>query len=405
MIRRTVSMAAIAALVVGLVACSTTFSTDNGDGTITAWTSDAALEVPDLVQTFTTMQADVTVDLRVIPEAEYEAVLLSTPLNELPDVFDAPSSLLPRLVAAGRVMPLEPIASRWRMATLLPAVHDLGRVGSSTYAIPLADQQVALWGNSALLADAGLTPPRTADEAWTASEFRDVLQLLASSSSSQQALALHDDPYSLMPLAAPRGGAMQAPEVVDALAVIESARDTIVLSDNTDAFDRGEVALAWDSTAYAASHRAALGDDVVAVPLPRFLGQSVTVHGARQWSVSPAGAASLTPLKRFIDYLLMDDTVARVVAAGGGVPATRTALAADPTFRTTAPNSLFAQMLAGFCSAHPQEFTPGEATGCTAFAPPTTEDTTARNAQWTRLTRLLIEGHDAAEAVAAVSAP
>lgn len=405
MIRRATSVAAIAALIVGLAGCSSTFTTDNGDGTITAWASDAAHEVPELVQTFSTMQADVTVDLRVIPDAEYEELLWNTPLDELPDMFEAPSSLLPRLIAAGRVVPLDPIASRWRMATLLPAVHDLGQAESSTYAIALADQQVAMWGNSALLADAGITPPRTPSEAWTATEFIDVLHRLSAHSPSQRGLALHDDPYSLMPIAGPSEEAWDLPEVLDALQLLASARDTIVLSDTTDAFDRGEVALAWDSTAHSAAHRAALGNDLVAVPLPKFLGRSVTVHGARQWSVSPAAASSLTPLKRFVDYLLMDDTVARAVAARGGVPSTRTALAADRTFRATAPNALFAQMLSGFCSAHPHEFTLGEATGCTAFAPAAVDDTAASNAKWTQLAHELLGGHDAAEAVSRVSGP
>ncbi|MBV6702910.1 ABC transporter substrate-binding protein [Kitasatospora aureofaciens] len=169
---RIAAVAAATVLVLGTTAAcgSGGGSSDSGSGTIHVLVyGDAANKVEkQLVETFN-KTSKVKVVLDTIPGADYQQKL-QTVINtsRAPDVFFnwGGGSIQP-FVKAGLLLPLDDFIAKdpGLKDNFLPAVFNSAVVDGKPYGVPMrGTQPVLLFHNKQVLADAGLTPPKTWDE-------------------------------------------------------------------------------------------------------------------------------------------------------------------------------------------------------------------------------------------------
>ncbi|MFI9364484.1 ABC transporter substrate-binding protein [Kitasatospora sp. NPDC053057] len=173
---RVAAITAVTALVLGTsAACgSGGSSSDAGDGTIHVLVyGDAGNKVEkQIVETFN-RTSKVKAVLDTVPGADYQQKL-QTVINtsRAPDVFFnwGGGSIQP-FVKAGLLLPLDDFIAKDQglKDNFLPAVFNSAVVDGKPYGVPMrGTQPVLLFHNKKVLADAGLTPPKTWDELVTA---------------------------------------------------------------------------------------------------------------------------------------------------------------------------------------------------------------------------------------------
>ncbi|MFD8012408.1 ABC transporter substrate-binding protein [Streptomyces sp. NPDC058955] len=174
-LRTTVVGAASLALAASLAACGGSGdSAEGGSGTIHVLVyGDATNKVEkQLVDTFN-KTSKVKAVLDTIPGADYQSKLQTIISGkQAPDVFFnwGGGSIKP-FVDAGLLMPLDDFVAKdpGLKSNFLPSVFETAVVGGKPYGVPMrGTQPVLLFSNKKVLADAGVTAPRTWDELLTA---------------------------------------------------------------------------------------------------------------------------------------------------------------------------------------------------------------------------------------------
>ncbi|MFJ5708068.1 ABC transporter substrate-binding protein [Streptomyces sp. NPDC093105] len=175
LLRTAVVGGASLALTVSLAACGGSGdSAEGGSGTIHVLVyGDATNKVEkQLVDTFN-KTSKVKAVLDTIPGADYQSKLQTIISGkQAPDVFFnwGGGSIKP-FVDAGLLMPLDDLIAKdpGLKSNFLPSVFETAVVGGKPYGVPMrGTQPVLLFSNKKVLADAGVTAPRTWDELLTA---------------------------------------------------------------------------------------------------------------------------------------------------------------------------------------------------------------------------------------------
>ncbi|MER7520666.1 extracellular solute-binding protein [Streptomyces sp. NPDC126499] len=171
LLRTAVVGAASLAMTLSLAACggSGSSAADGSDTIRVLVYGDATNKVEkQLVDTFN-KTSKVKAVLDTIPGADYQSKLQTIISGkQAPDVFFnwGGGSIKP-FVDAGLLMPLDDLIAKdpGLKANFLPSVFDTAVVDGKPYGIPMrGTQPVLLFSNKKVLADAGVTPPRTWDE-------------------------------------------------------------------------------------------------------------------------------------------------------------------------------------------------------------------------------------------------
>jgi multiple sugar transport system substrate-binding protein len=108
-------------------------------------------------------QTGIAVDRQPVPYPDLvQKVLLAASSNSLPEIIYIDNSDVAQLADGGYIMPLKDVG----MATdkFVPALAALGNYKGENYAVPSANNTVALYYNTDLLKAAGVEPPKTWDE-------------------------------------------------------------------------------------------------------------------------------------------------------------------------------------------------------------------------------------------------
>ncbi len=148
----------------------------SGDGkktTITYWQHSSQARdkmMQDLAKEFMDKNKDIDVKLEFIPEDSYSTKLISTlATNAAPDVMQVESGMIPRLVKAGAIQPLdEKILPTDKIADeFTPATVDGLKYEDKYYGLPTDTQTIVLYWNKDLVKEANLDAeqgPKTWDE-------------------------------------------------------------------------------------------------------------------------------------------------------------------------------------------------------------------------------------------------
>jgi len=368
-------MAAVAAATLVLAGCASGGTTpDAGDGTgkITVWAQEGqAGEVQaakDEVAAFNASQSDIVAELTLIPQATYGQTLASTKADALPDVFEFDGETLGALVYAGKLAPLDGFVDPATFDNELPSIVAEGTYSDGeSYSVSQYDSGLALYGNKSMLNAAGITDiPTTIEEAWTVDEFEDAVVALAALSPEGKGLDIKEQyggtwpGYAFTPVVNSAGeplvkdgsadGAINAPEVVKALERFASWRQYVDPNADDKAFTQKRVGLAWVGHWTYNDHAAALGDDLVLLPLPDFGNGTKSGQGSHSWGIG-AKSKNAAAAGKFLDFIMADEAVIAVTDANGAVPGTTTALAESELYAPGGPLALYAEQLALTCGS------------------------------------------------------
>jgi len=329
------------------------------------------------VARFNASQNEVAVHLTLLPEGGYNAqVQAAAAAGDLPDLLEVDGPFLYRYVWQEVVRPLDGLLPEANVADLLPSIRAQGTYQGFLYGVGTFDSGLGLWGDRRRLAAADASIPDGPEHAWTVDAFDQILDRLAAGDADGAVLDLKLNypgewyTYAFSPVLQSAGADLvdrasgEAARVIDsdaAVAALTGVQGWIQrgrVDPNLDdaAFTSGRVALSWAGHWEYPRYHAALGDNLVLLPLPDFGDGSRTGQGSWQWVVS-AHSAHPDAAARFLAFLLRPEEVEAMAAANGAVPATRVAVAASPLYRKGGPLRLFVEQLTGGVSV-PRPRTP-----------------------------------------------
>jgi multiple sugar transport system substrate-binding protein len=353
---------------------------------VTVWyhtgTSAEERALNQQVAAFNATQHQVKVELTDIPQADYASVVSSAAAaGTLPDILDFDGPYLYNYAWTGKLKPLDSCMSTQLRAGLLRSVLHQGTYAGKLWGIGTIDSGLGLFVRPSVLRRIGVRIPDGIGDAWTASEFTQILQRLRRAGYRQPldmqinapAAAGGSNPewftYGFAPIVWSAGGdlvnrsayrtaqgTLNRPASVKALTQMQEwFTDGLVIPDTTgNAFGSGRAPISWvGHWEYAAYHQA-FPHDLAIVPLPSFGPFPSSCSGSWQWGIT-ANATNGDAAWRFLSYLLQPAQELQTTRADGAVPATLEAIRQSPNFAPGGPEHLYVQQLEdGIARARPQ---------------------------------------------------
>ena len=271
----------------------------------------------------------VTVERQPVPYPELvQKVLLAASSNSLPDIIYIDNSDVAQLADGGYLAPLSDVGIA--MDGFVPALAALGNFKGTDYAVPSANNTIALYYNTEMLKAAGVEPPKTWDELReTAKKLtKDQTYGLVFPGINNEQGAFHTSTFVWS-----NGGAFEklnSPEVVGALTYLKTLVDdgsvsksvvTWAIDDARDQFVSGRAAMmiggSWLLPQLDEHPDVKYG--VVPIPTPK-AGEQVKVPvGGELWVV--AATANKEAAKKVLDCLSSPDVVLEYAKGRNNIPA------------------------------------------------------------------------------------
>lgn len=343
------------------------FSTVARAETLTVWVIDGDSEKPYFTQledSYNASQDANTVNIVPIPGYN-QALQAATLSNDLPDVMLVDGPNMASLVWAGTLQSLDGLLDPEIKKDLLPGILAQGTYGpdGELYQIGPYDSSVLLWGNKQLLDEAGITIPKSVDEAWTVDEFADVLAKLKALPDVEWPLDMKLNytgewlTYGFAPFVESDGGDIIDRETWVADGTLNSDGSVAVMQRLSDWVNEGYVvpasagdnkfygektaALAWVGNWMWPAHEQGLGDDLVLIPPPSFGPKGpVSPNGGWGWAV-PSSSTKLKAVSSFLNFAMSPEQVALYSDTTGYIPSRMSAVPLSKLYASGGKGALF----------------------------------------------------------------
>lgn len=317
-----------------------------------------------------------------------ERVQSAAATGTLPCVLEIDGPFVHAFAWRGYLQSIDKLVTKELLADLLPTIVSQGTYNGRLYTLGQFESGLGLWGNVRYLTRARARIP-TIDAPWSLTEFEQILDRLAALQDLDYALDLavyagrsEFYSYAYAPILQGFGGdlirrgtnpsakgVLDGPQSVAAMKRLQHwfkkgwAR---AVFDRADDFEKRAVALSWTGHWKYPSYRAALGQDLVLLPLPDFGHGIKTGMGSWSWGISStcrdtAGAWA------FLDHLMSAREIARVTNANGALPARQSVIARSTLYGDAGPLRTFAQQLDAGMGV-PRPATPGYGTISRSFS-------------------------------------
>lgn len=303
--------------------------------------------IEDQAQRFSEMDNGITVNLVQLPEGSYtEQVQSAAAAGDLPDVLDLDGPTIANYAWSGFLKPLGEFVSEDMEEDFLPSILNQGYYQGNLYALGTFDSGLAFWGNRAYLEAVDARIPQGVDDAWTFEEFMGILHRLKEHPDVKYPLGFKLNygvnewyTYGLSPFLQAFGGDLINRETLTAEGTINGPAANAFGAWMQSIFERGyanpnppgdteftngEVALSWAGHWVYNQNKEALGDDVVLIPAPEFMGKQATGMGSWAWSM-PASTEHPEAAWEFMEFILQPEEIVKMTSANGAVPARESA--------------------------------------------------------------------------------
>ena len=315
-----------AAAIAGALSASAAYAQITEMDYMTEGTADAA--VRKALDTCTA-STGVTVDRQPVPYPELvQKVLLAASSNSLPDIIYIDNSDVAQLADGGYIASLADVGIQTE--GFVPALAALGNYKGTDYAVPSANNTIALYYNTDMFTAAGLEPPKTWDELReTAKKLtKDQTYGLVFPGINNEQGAFHTSTFVWS-----NGGTFEtlnSPEVVGALTYLKSLVDdgsvsksvvTWAIDDARDQFVAGRAAMMIGGSWLLPQldEHPDLKYGVVPIPTPK-AGEQVKVPvGGELWVVSVT--ADKEAAKKVLDCLSSPDVLLEYAKGRNNIPA------------------------------------------------------------------------------------
>ncbi|WP_246329305.1 ABC transporter substrate-binding protein [Chthonobacter rhizosphaerae] len=333
---------------------------------------------------------DMTAELVQLPEGAYnEQVQAAALAGSLPDLLDFDGPNYANYVWSGYLAPLDGLIDPAVTANLLPSIVSQGTYApdGKLYAVGQFDSGLALWASKSLLEKAGVRIPTGLADAWTLAEFEDALaKLKAAGVEYPLDLKLNYGKgewytYGFSPIVQSFGGdlidrttwkaegTLNSEGSVKALTALQGwvkAGYVVPASAGDDAFyGKKSAAISLVGHWQYGAHTAALGDDLLLLPMPKFGDKAVTGQGSWAWGI-PAAGANKEAAGKLLSFLMNDENVLSITKQNGAVPGTKSAAAAADLFKPGGALALYVEQLNAIAVPRPAH--PGYPVITAAFA-------------------------------------
>lgn len=259
--------------------------------------------------------------------------------NDLPGVLDADAAKALNYAWSGYLQPID--SCMGDLKTELPAgLLAEGHWGGKQWAIAPVNSGVALYLNKKILTENGIRIPTGFDDAWTADEF-DAILVKLKAAGYQRPLDMNKQrvkgefyPYAFLPIVWSAGGDLvnrdgdgstasgylDKPDVIAALTRFQKYYRDGFVDDNADdsAFVKGRTPISWSGLWSYKPYKAAIGDDLVVVPLPKFGEKTAGAQGGWQFTITKGVDADVA--WKFISHVLDPANDQRLADATGAPP-------------------------------------------------------------------------------------
>jgi multiple sugar transport system substrate-binding protein len=332
--------------------------------------------IQDQIERFNASQDAVFVKPNVIPEDTYNGQVQAAALaGDLPDVLEFDGPFLYNYVWQGHLRPLGNHLPKEILNDLLPSIIEQGTFRGKFYAVGTFDSGLGLYGRRSQLESAGVRVPEDPADAWSVSEFTEILENLAKSDADGAVLDLKLNykgewyTYAFSPaLQSAGGGLIDRPKYdtaegvlngsasAGAMGHIQSWIENGYVDPNVDdaAFTEKRVVLSWSGHWDYPRYAKAIGDDLVVLPLPDFGQGTRTGQGSWCWGIT-SKCEHPEAASRFLEFLLQTDEVLAIAKANGAPPARKSAVNQSQLYGKGGPLQLFAiQLEEGYSVPRPR---------------------------------------------------
>ncbi len=423
--RRRLATAVLAAVLALPVAACSGVDRDTSPAPLQLWTHGGSDGEQDALRSLVAQWERETgheVEVTVVDEGDYvDQVQAAAAAGTLPDVLDLDGPYTAALAYRGDLLDLQPLLPSATVDDLLPSLRAQGGYDDGLYSVGAFDSGLALFADARALRDAGTRVPTGPDDAWSAQETTAALQALAARDDDGRVLDLKLGygtgewfMFAFAPLVASAGGSlldprtglasgrMDSPAAVDALEQLRAWSPYTDPDPAGDAFVERRVALSWVGHWAYADYEAALGDDLVLLPLPDLGTGSRSGLGSWAWTV-PSATRDVEQAVDLVDHLVSPQAVRTMTAANHAVPGRLSVLRGSPAYAPGGPLHLYAEQLTRACAADGDPADPTE-TACGATPRPVTPAYPVVTAAFARaVADVVVEGRPAREALAAAA--
>jgi multiple sugar transport system substrate-binding protein len=307
----------------------------------------------------------------LLPEGSYNDQVNAAALaGDLPCLLDFDGPFLYNYAWSGYLKPIDEYVSAELKDDFLPSIINQGTYGGKLYSLGTFDSGLAIWGNKAMLEEAGVRIPTSIDDPWTMDEFMAAAEALAALDSTEYVIdfklnygAGEWQPYGFSPIVQSFGGdlidrsdyqsadgVLNGSEAVAAMEFFQGLFDAGYANPapagDDDFYGRKVVPLAYVGHWMWGPHSEGLGDDLVLLPMPNFGGEAVTGMGSWNWGIT-SSCENPDAAWTFLEYLVEPDQILRMTNANGAVPARKSAVASSELFGEGGPLNIFVQQLEG----------------------------------------------------------
>ena len=323
------------------------------------------------VEDFNAMQDEIYIDAVQLPEGSYNDQVNAAALaGDLPCLLDFDGPFLYNYAWSGYLIPIDDYVSDELKADLLPSIINQGTYGGQLYSLGTFDSGLAIWGNKAMLDEAGVRIPTSIEDAWDFEEFKDALAKLQALDSTEYAIDLKMNygagewfTYGFAPIIQSFGGdlidrtdyqsadgVLNGPASVEGMTWFQSLfTDGYAVAQpagDDDFYGKKIVPLAWVGHWMWGPHSEGLGDDLVLIPMPKFGDKAVTGMGSWNWGITST-CENPEAAYKFLEYLMEPDQILRMTNANGAVPSRKSAIAQSELYAEGGPLDIFVQQLQG----------------------------------------------------------
>ncbi len=308
---------------------------------------------------FEAANAGVHVELVSTPHDSYnEKVGAAVSAKTLPDLMQLDAPFLANYVWSGFLQPIAPLVDKAILDDMTPSNVAQGTypVDKQLYAVALIDSTVMLYIDRKRMEALKLRMPTSPADAWSKDEFEAALKALAGVPGVKWPLDLFRGygvktewiTYGFEPILVSSGcdlidrttwkaeGTLDSPACVGAVSMMADwvKKGWVVpqSAGTNQFFAEGRPAgLAWGGFWFYAEAHAAMGNDVVALPLPKFGDKSVSPNGTWIWAITKTSAhPDLTG--KFLSFLLKDEGYRAAQRDHSSFPGLKSFTAASPLY-------------------------------------------------------------------------
>ncbi|MBX4908909.1 MULTISPECIES: sugar ABC transporter substrate-binding protein [Rhizobium] len=320
-----------------------------------------------VAERFEAANPDVDVQFIYAPHDAYnEKFSAAVMAKQLPDIMELDAPFLANYVWSGYLQPIKPLIDKDLLDDMTESNIAQGTypIDKDLYAIGLTDSSVVLYGNRKYLEAIGARIPKSVDDAWTREEFETYLEKLSKLEGVKWPIDTFRGygiktewiTYAYGPILQSAGcdlidrkawkseGTLDSDACVDALAMMQKwVKNGWVVpqSAGTNQFyaEGNPAALALGGHWVYAEAVAAMKDNLVVLPLPKFGTKGASPNGTWIWAITKTSKHPDIAAK-FISFLLKDKEYRAYVASQSGYPGLKSFAAESPLYANGGPMAI-----------------------------------------------------------------